>query len=523
MMKGVFFMIDYKRILQLKAEDTSQRGIACAAQCSRNTVASVLYAANEQGLGYAEVANLDNGEIRHLLFPELAENRSDRTKPDFAYIHSELARPNVTLLLLWNEYANRCRSTGEIPYQYSYFCERYRNWAHTTKATMHIPRKPAEIIEVDWAGDTMTFTCPLTGDVQVAYLFVAALTYSAYAYVEAFTKMDLDAWIEAHIHAFEYFGGTARLLIPDNLRSGVTRSDRYEPALNKTYAHLAEHYSTVIVPARVAKPKDKPVVEGSVRHIANTIAAMLRDRRFIGIYELNEAIAENLELLNKRPFQKRDDSRIVVFRRDELPLLNPLPAIRFEKSEVRKCKVAPNYHIQVEGCFYSVPHRLIARTVDVRVLARTIEVYDGGERVCTHARIHARKGAYQTIEEHMPAEHRNYLKDWSPERFKKWAKSIGPNTEEAIVRILAQKRIVEQSYRSCFGVLSLAKKEGGRKRLEDATKHALEITAAPTYTLIKRLWADWSPHEESVERSLKDKGFVRGSAYFSGEDGEGDA
>jgi transposase len=515
-------VIDYKRILQLRAEDVSQRAIAEALRCSRNTVASVLMAATEQGLGFLEVAPLDNSEIRHLLFPELEESRSNRVQPDYTYIHNELARPNVTLLILWNEYANRCRQADETPYQYSFFCEQYRRWAHKTKATMRIPRKPGEIIEVDWAGDTMEFSDPLTGEAQTAYLFVAALTYSAYSYVEAFSKMDLDAWITAHIHAFEYFGGTARLLVPDNLRTGVKKADRYEPALNSTYAALSEHYSTVIIPARVTRPKDKPVVEGSVAHIANTIAAILRNRHFIGIYELNDAIAEELELLNSKPFQKRDDNRVVVFKRKELPLLNPLPDMPFEISELKKCKVAPNYHVQINRCFYSVPHRLIGKTLDVRVTARTVEVFLGTERVCTHPRIFHEKGGYATLEEHMPEGHRNYLRDWSPERFKNWASQVGPNTEEAVTKILTSKKIVEQGYRSCFGVLSLAKKEGGKKRLEDASFRALEMMSTPSYTLIKRLWSDYKESLAKPERSLGDKGFVRGSAYFSKQAGEGD-
>jgi len=515
-------MVDYKRILQLRMEDVSQRAIAEALRCSRNTVASVLMAATEQGLGYMEVAALDNSEIRHLLFPGLEEGGSGRAQPDFACIHSELARPNVTLLILWNEYASRCRASDEIPYQYSFFCEQYRRWAHRTKATMKIPRKPAEIIEVDWAGDTMEYFDPLTGEASTAYLFVAALTFSAYAFVEAFPKMDLHAWISAHVHAFEHFGGSARLLVPDNLRTGVKKADRYEPALTSAYAALSEHYSTVIVPARVTKPKDKPVVEGSVGHIANTISATLRNRRFIGIYELNEAIADELEILNSKPFQKRDDSRVIVFKRDELPLLNPLPDMPFEISELKKCKVAPNYHIQVDYCFYSVPHRLIGKTLDVRVTARIVEVFDGTQRICTHLRIADRKGGYQTLEEHMPEKHRNYLRDWSPVRFRDWAKRVGPNTEEVIERILTSKKIVEQSYRSCFGVLSLAKKEGGTRRLEDASLRALGMAGIPSYTLVKRLWADWVETERGQERSLGDKGFVRGSTYFSRWGGEGD-
>lgn len=519
-------MPDYRRILQLYEEDVSQRGIAEALKCSRNTVAAVLATAKDKAIGYGEVALLDDGEIRHLLFPELVDKGRDSpyVKPDFEMTHKELSRTGVTLLMLWNEYANRCREQGRIPYQYSFYCEQYRRWASVTKATMHIPRTPGEILEVDWAGDTMEYVDPLTGEICPAYLFVGAMTYSAYAYVEAFAKMDLPSWLDAHIHAFAHFGGTARLLIPDNLRTGVKKSDRYEPALNAAYAAMAEHYGCTIVPARVRHPKDKPTAEGSVRHIANTIAGTLRDRSFIGIYELNDAIAEELARLNAKPFQKRDDNRKLVFMRDELPKLLPLPKMPFEPAEQRKAKVGPNYHVQVDGNFYSVPSRYIGLTLDIRLGTRTVEVFDNAGRITTHPRMSGRKNQYSTIEEHMPQEHRDYLRDWTPERFRRWAQSIGPETTKAVCAILASKKVVEQSFRSCMGLLSLAKKTGGKSRLEWACTRAAELTAVPSYTMVKRIWSDWSEELESAGRpSLGDRGYVRGAGYFATgkEDGDG--
>jgi len=251
-------MVDYKQILRLRAEGVSQRGIADVLGCSRNTVAAVFAAANAAGVGFGEVADLGADEVRHLLLPEPAKAVSDRVTPDFEHVHRELARPSVTLLLLWNEYVAGCRAAGGVPYRYSFFNEQYRRWVASTGASMHVQRSPGESIEVDWAGDAMSFADPLTGARADAWLFVAALSFSAYAYVEAFTDMTLGSWIDAHVHAFEAFGGTARLLVPDNLRTGVSRSDRYEPAPNPAYARLAEHYGTAIVPARVRKPRDYP-------------------------------------------------------------------------------------------------------------------------------------------------------------------------------------------------------------------------------------------------------------------------
>lgn len=509
-------MVDYKRILRLRAEGVSQRGIADVLGCSRNTVSAAFTAADTAGVSFEQVADLGADEVRRLLLPEPAKADSGRVMPDFEHVHRELGRPSVTLLLLWNEYVAGCRASGGVPYRYSFFNEQYRRWVASTGASMHIQRDPGEQVEVDWAGDPMSFADPLTGAATDAWLFVAALSYSAYAYVEAFTDMTLPSWIDAHVHAFAAFGGAARLLVPDNLRTGVSRSDRYEPALNPAYARLAEHYGTAIVPARVKKPRDKPVVEGSVRFVANQVAATLRNRRFVGLAELNEAIFDQVAQINARPFQKREDSRLIVFERDEKPLLTPLPAVRFELADLRKAKAGPNYHVQVDRNFYSVPSTLIGRSLDVRLTSHTIEVFDGTQRVASHPRLVGVRGRYSTVTEHMPAGHRHRLIDWTPVRFEQWAATVGPNTVAAIQAILASRKIVEQSYRSCLGVMSLAKKPGGMARLEDTCGRALAAAPSPSYTLIRKLWASWQPGEPPPVASLGDAGFVRGSDYYGG-------
>jgi len=251
-------MADYKRILQLRAEGVSQRGIADVLGCSRNTVAAAFAAAGARGVGWEEAAGLDADEVRRLLLGEPEPRQPGRAAPDFERVHRELGRPNVTLLLVWNEYADKCRAAGQAPYRYSFFNEQYRRWVQASGASLRMVRAPGESIEVDWAGDPMGFLDPLTGQSCRAWLFVAAWSYSAYSFVEAFEDMTLGSWIDAHIDAFEFFGGAAKLLIPDNLRAGVARSDRYEPALNPAYGRLADHYGTAVVPARVKKPRDYP-------------------------------------------------------------------------------------------------------------------------------------------------------------------------------------------------------------------------------------------------------------------------
>ena len=508
-------MVDYRRILQLAAAGVSQRGIAEALACSRNTVAAALAAAKAKEIVFEQVANLDAAEVRRLLLPEPKTKDSGYTVPDFERVHSQLAVPNVTLRLLWNEYASASRVAEEIPVAYSTFTEQYRSWVAVTGATMRIERKPGELIEVDWAGDTIAYLDVHTGRATKAYLFVAALPYSAYFYVEAFADLKLAAWLDGHINAFEFFGGAARLLIPDNLKTGVTKSDRYEPALNVAYAQMAEHYGTAIIPARVRKPRDKALAENAVRFGANAIGAALRNRTFIGLGQLNEAIWEVAEEINAKPFQKREGSRLEVFTRDEQPLLQPLPQHRFEMATLKKAKVSPNYHIQVEGNFYSVPAALIGKQLDVRITSRIVEAFESGQRVASHSKT-VGKGRYQTNTDHMPANHKAQLQDWTPERFTNWASDIGPATTEVATAILKSKKIVEQSYRSLLGLLSLAKKSGGTTRLEQSCATALTITPAPSYTMVKNIWAEWKPAPVAAT-SLGDSGFVRGAAYYGGE------
>ena len=284
--------------------------------------------------------------------------------------------------------------------------------------------------------------------------------------------------------------------------------------INPAYGQLADHYGMVVMPARVRSPRDKGQAENVVRFGANAIGAILRDRRFVGLVELNAAITEQVAVLNAKPFQKREGSRREVFVR-ETPHLIALPAMRFELAELKKAKVGPNYHVQVDTNFYSVPYQLIGKRLDVRLTSHVVEVFDGADRVASHPRLRGARGCYRTVEEHMPPAHRAQLRDWTPARFQSWAGEIGPQTEAVITAILASKKIVEQAYRSCLGVMSLAKKTGGSARLEDACAKALAITPAPSYTLVKRLWAAWEPPPATPPRSLGDAGFVRGAGYYA--------
>ena len=251
------------------------------------------------------------------------------------------------------------------------------------------------------------------------------MTYSQYAYVEAFLDMKQKSWITAHAHMYEFFGGVARILVPDNCKTAVVHNGGWkDQQINETYQEMAEHYGTAIIPARVRTPKDKPNAEGTVGNISTWITAALRNEQFFSLAELNRAIREKLEQFNRRLFQKKEGSQLDLFLEDEKPLLAPLPATRFELSDWKTATVQFNYHISVDGMLYSVPYEYIKKKVDVKVTDTTIEIFYNHNRIASHCRLKGRPGQYSTITEHMPEDHQKYL-EWNGDRFRKWAERIG--------------------------------------------------------------------------------------------------
>ena len=297
-------MTNYREILRLDSRGISQRSIAASCQCSRNTVARVLARAREATITWPLQTDLTDGELGKILFPDTSEPSSTRHLPDLEYVHKEMAKAGITLRLLWTEYATICRVAVEQPLMYSQFCFHYQKFAEQKRATMRIPRKPGEQVEVDWAGQTAALVNDDTGEIIPAYVFVAALSYSQYAYVEAFLDQKQENWIAAHVNLYRFLGGVTKLLVPDNLKTGVEKPDRYSPTINKTYHEMAEHYDTVVLPARVKKPKDKASAEGAVGNISSYIIAALRHQKFFSLAALNHAVQERLDAFNRKPFQK---------------------------------------------------------------------------------------------------------------------------------------------------------------------------------------------------------------------------
>lgn len=460
-----------KEVLRLHFEhQLSHRTIARSCGISHRTVKEYLRRLSQSGLSWPLPDDLDEGSLCIRLFPHRKKSISlpRPQMPEMTYLHQELRRPGVTLERLWEEY----RAREPQGYSRSRFYYHYRRWAKTLNPTMRQEHTAGEKVFVDYAGKKPEIVDPDTGEIKEVELFVGCLGASSYTYAEATLSQTLPDWIGAHIRMLEFFGALPAILVPDNLRSGISRACRYEPDANPTYQDLADYYGLAIIPARTGKARDKAKVESAVLLAERWILGGLRERTFFSLAELNEAIREVLEKLNSRKFQKLDVSRKDLFEQVDLPAMRPLPATRYEYGEWRKAKVHIDYHIEVIYNYYSVPYSLIHKTVEVRLTAATVEVWYQGTRVASHPRLYG-KGAHQTLDIHRPASHRQYL-EWTPERILTWAAKTGPWTEALMEKVMASRRHPEQGFRSCLGILRLAKKYTP-ERVENAARRAVAI------------------------------------------------
>jgi transposase len=464
-------------------------------------------------IGYAGASGMSDRELAEALYPPGGGKPTYRM-PDYEHVHREMAKSGVTLQLLWFEYCDKSRDAGEIPYQLTQFKKYYRDFVVKNKATMHIDRKPGEIIEVDWAGQTAGVVSTDTGEIMNAYVFAAALPYSGYAYAEAFFDMKQDAWIAAHVNMYAFFGGVSRVLVPDNLKTGVIKNTRSETVLNKAYQEMAEHYGTAVIPTRIRRPRDKATVEGAVGNISNFILATIRNQEFLSLGELNDVIRERLSLFNDKPFQKKEGSRASLFA-EEREFLLPLPESAFELAEWRTATVQFNYHISVCGQNYSVPHEYIKRNIDVRMTRNTVEVFSDGERICSHVRLYGRSGQYGTQESHMPKAHRQYAK-WDGDRFRRWAEGIGANTAAVVETILSGHKVEQQGYKACMALLKLTDKYEP-ERLDAACGVALSYTPRPGYKAVQTILKsgmDKTREEAPADHTPSAYSFTRGAGYY---------
>ena len=510
-------MVNYREILRLNSLKYTQRQIAASVHSSRNTISEVLHLAHENGLNWPLDDSVSNETIMALLYPDRLDAGNPRKEPDYGYIHKELAKSGVNLTLLWTEYCSTCSAEGNTPYMYSQFCEKYRRWARVTKATMRIKHKPGEVMQVDWAGTTIQYQDSVTGDTYDAYVFAAVLPCSCYAYVEACEDMKSTNWLLCHVHAYEYFGGVTRLLIPDNLKTGVLKNTRYDTILNKSYHELAEYYETAIVPARVLHPKDKSLAEGTVKFATTWVIAALRNRKFFSFEEVRHAVAEKLEELNRYPFKKREGCRYSAYSDEEKAFMKPLPLTPYEPAVWSTAKVPLDYLISDGKNKYSVPFDLIGEEVDIRLTKEMVEVFFHGSRVASHKRVSKQLRNPVAQPEHMPMEHRKYL-SYNADEFIRWSQTVGHYTVSVVEKFLTSGREPEQGYKSCASLTKLGDKYG-IDRLEKACERVLNYSSQPSIRNISTILKngqDRVPSYQQVPETAKPKthGITRGAAYF---------
>ena len=449
-------------------KELSMRAIAASCKLSVSTVQGYVKKIEALGLEYDAVSALSDKELQERLQPA-SKTVAKHPEPDIAQLVADLKQSNgkVTRQLLHEEYLAQCPDG----YRKTRFYELIKEWESKDKATMRMTHTPGEKLFIDFSGDKPSWIDPDTGEVHEPELYVAVLGGSSYTFACAVASQKAEYFAMATIKALEFFGGCPQVLVIDNLKSGVTHACYYDPEINKTFAELALHYSLAVLPARVRKPKDKGKVESGVLQVQRRILAPLRNRRFFSLEELNEAIAEQLEALNNRTMRQYGKSRRALFLEIEQHRLAPLPRERFSIGYWRKAKVHVDYHVAVEKNFYSVPYALIHKQVDIKYTAHQVVIYHEGEVVARHIRT-LKQGQFVTDSTHMPHEHRFY-KEWSPERIRSWGAKIGPNTARLMERIMETRVHPEHAFRSCLGIIRLARTYTP-ERLERAAPKAIE-------------------------------------------------
>jgi transposase len=502
-----------KEILRLKLEaKLSHRQIARSLGIGVGTVSTYGKRASALGLCWPLPAEMSDNDLEQLLFPSpQLSARHGRVMPDCAAIHLELKRKGVTKQLLWEEYK---QAYGDAGYQYSQYCGYYREWCAQQKRSMRQIHRAGEKLFVDYSGATVVIVNPDTGEIRSAEIFVATLGASNYTFATASWTQRKADWIDAHVKAFEFFGGVPEIIVPDQLRSAVSRPCRYEPTINASYQHMASHYRTAVIPARPLKPKDKAKAENAVLIVQRWILAKLRHHTFFTLAELNLTIKSLLEDLNQRPFKKLPGCRLSQFEMLDKPALKPLPATRYEYLEFKLARVNIDYHIEFDKHYYSVPHHLVKTQVEIQASREGVAIFFKDQQVARHARSQ-RQGGFTTHTQHMPEAHQRH-QQWTPKRLLSWAGTIGPETHAMVELFLQRKQVPEQAYRACLGLLSLAK-QYTPARLEAACLRAHHIKALRLANIKSILQSNMDqlplPLEPQAQASESHSN-VRGANYY---------
>ncbi len=465
-------MRQMRLMLRLHSNGVSAREIGRTVGAARSTVQDAIKRANAAGLGWPLPPDISDAVLEERLFARAGVSAGVRRRPepDWAALTRELKRPGVTLQILWEEY----RSEHATGYGYSRFCDLFREFERRLSPTMRQHHAAGEKVFVDYSGKKLAIVDPRTGEIREAEIFVAVLGASNLTYAEATWSQSLPDWLGSHVRMFRFFGGAPRLIVPDNLRSGVNKASFYDPEVNRSYGKMAAHYGVGVLPARPYKPRDKAKVEGGVRFAQFYVLGRMRNRTFFSLAEANAAIAEAVERMNGALMRRIGVSRRQLFEPVEKAALTELPAQDFAAAEWRLARVGVDYHVEVHGFFYSVPFDLIGEQIDVRVTERTVEMFSKGRRVAAHERRY-RGGAHGTDPAHMPRDHRGYA-SWTSDRFRSWAAGIGPNAEALILAIIASRRHPQQAFRTCLGVLRHMRGLPS-ERVEAAAARALEVGA----------------------------------------------
>ena len=508
-----------KEVLRLKQVGLTDRQIGRSCGLSHTTVSAYLQRAEEAGVCWPLPEGMAEEQLQTLLGPASSGSSGpSRPLPDMAYVHQELKRKGVTRQLLWEEY----RVDHPDGYGYTQFCEYYSRWKQQLSPVLRQRYIAGEKTLVDWAGATIGWLNAAEKQEEEAFLFIAVLGASNYTFAEAFANQRLDPWIEAHIHAFEFFGGVSPVLVPDNPRTGVHKACYYEPELNRTYAEMADHYGTVVIPTRPYAPRDKAKAESAVLHAERRLLAALRDQTFFGVGQINMALRPLLAQLNARPFQKLPGSRRSLFEKLDQPALQPLPTHRYQIGHWRQARANIDYHVQVDWHAYSVPYPLTQQPVDVRLGARTVEIFHQGRRVALHVRS-LQRGGFTTDPAHRPKAHQRHL-EWTPSRLIDWGHTIGPYTGQAVSALLQSKPHPEQGYRACLGLMRLAR-DYGRERMEAACQRAVRLPTVSYKSVhsILKTRRDQQPLPATTPaRSvpLSSHANLRGARYYQTSDSE---
>ncbi len=490
--------------------DQTRQAAADVCAASKTSVTNIVNRAIGAGLSWPLPPELDDEQLEELLYPSNRERHAVRVEPDWpALLEDYRSNKNMTMMLLWQEY----KEVTPEGYQYSRFCELFRRWKNTLDLPMRQEHHHGEKMFVDYCGQTLPVINPLTGEIRAGQVFVAVMGASNYTYCEVTMSQSLPDWIEAHVRAFDFFGAVPHCIVPDNLKAAVIKTCRYEPKINLSYLKFAEYYDTAIVPARSRKPKDKAKVEVGVQVVQRFILASLRKRTFFSLAEANAAIRKRLEELNNRPFRKLSGCRRSRFEELDVPFMKPLPEQRYHFTQCKIAKVNIDYHVEVEGHYYSVPFRLARKEVDVYYSTATVEITYKHVRVALHQRSTV-NGKHTTIPEHMPPAHKKYA-GMTPETFINWARQSGTSTVAVIESILSRRAFPEHGFRTCLGILTLGNKYG-LERLEAACDRALYINGK-NYSSIKSILEnnlDQRPLVRREDMPSVSHDNIRGNQYY---------